>query len=232
MQAAATEQSAVRPPGAHTASIRTIDNRYRHGTRVLYADCAPHSVGWLLTNAREGFGPSSALQDLGEDALEDVVQVIVRPGSPGEPADLAGIWADYAELLCRSGEFTEIHFTTANFWTDDGRSLGRWAGAPLLPAPDRRHPSMRPGGRFSADRRRQASLPAAAVIRGRTGFGVSPDAHHCPRRLGRLAFFRQPGGLGLSLLWRGPRHVARIDPGPDCRVRVPCPAPAARPGIA
>lgn len=75
-------------------------------------------------------------------------------------------------------------------------------------------------------------FPAARVIRSRTGFGVSPNAYRCPRHLGGLTFFRQPGGLGLSLLWRGPRHVSRVDLGRQGQIigaaRMPCRKPAAR----
>lgn len=70
-------------------------------------------------------------------------------------------------------------------------------------------------------------FPAAATIRRQTGFGVSPNAYRCPARLGGLTFFRQQGGLGLTLLWRGRRHVARVDLGPQGQLlgalRLPCP---------
>lgn len=69
-------------------------------------------------------------------------------------------------------------------------------------------------------------FPSAARIRARTGFGVSPNAYRCPARLGGLTFFRAPAGLGLTLLWRGPRHVSRVDIGRHGQIigalRLPC----------
>lgn len=69
-------------------------------------------------------------------------------------------------------------------------------------------------------------FPQATEIRRRTGFGVSPNAYRCPHKLGGLTFFRQPGGLGLTLLWRGRRHVAVVDLGPGGQiigaVKIPC----------
>lgn len=69
-------------------------------------------------------------------------------------------------------------------------------------------------------------FPSAAAIRGATGFGVSPNAYRCPRNVGGLTFFRQPGGLGLTLLWRGRRHVSVVDLGANGQIigatRLPC----------
>lgn len=42
-----------------------------------------------------------------------------------EDTETKAVWAEYAEVLRHSGQFAEVHFTTANFWTEEGRSLGR-----------------------------------------------------------------------------------------------------------
>lgn len=57
----------------------------------------------------------------------------------------------------------------------------------------------------------KAPFPEADRFRALSGLGIATNTFTCPRRLGGVTFFRMPGGLGMSVMARGPRHMARVD---------------------
>lgn len=82
--------------GQQGYGIRTMINKYRHGTRVLYEDCSPTTAGWTVTNPVDGRGPTSPLSDLGPEARKDTTNVLIQPPDSDGRAYVGSIGLDEA----------------------------------------------------------------------------------------------------------------------------------------
>ena len=81
--------------------MRTVNNRYRHGTRVLYEDCSPTTSGWTAANPHDAHGPVTALGDLDATAMEDVVNILIAPPDAAGQAQVGSVafGSPYGEKL-------------------------------------------------------------------------------------------------------------------------------------
>jgi hypothetical protein len=54
--------------GMQAKSVRDINNAYRHGTQVVYEDCAPEEIPWRAANPEEGAGLLIGVGEVQESA--------------------------------------------------------------------------------------------------------------------------------------------------------------------
>ena len=87
-------------PGRTNWSLRDMNNRYRHGTRILYGDCDPMDVSDIPTNPPGKAGLLLPLEEVGPDAWRETVDILLEPPSDTEGAHTAK--ARYSEQWCNS----------------------------------------------------------------------------------------------------------------------------------
>jgi hypothetical protein len=64
--------------GAQARSVRDINNAYRHGTQVVYEDCAPEEIGWRAANPEEGAGMLIGVGEVQEHSRDETVNVLLE----------------------------------------------------------------------------------------------------------------------------------------------------------
>lgn len=85
--------------GMQAKSVRDINNAYRHGTQVVYEDCAPEEIGWRAANPEEGAGMLIGVDEVQENARDEIVNVLLEGPDEEGHARLASHsrgreWAD------------------------------------------------------------------------------------------------------------------------------------------
>jgi hypothetical protein len=84
--------------GMRARSVRDINNAYRHGTQVVYEDCAPADIPWRAANPEEGAGLLVGVDEVRENAREQAVNILLEAPDEEGHARLASqprdrIWA-------------------------------------------------------------------------------------------------------------------------------------------
>jgi hypothetical protein len=64
--------------GDRARSVRDVNNAYRHGTQVVYEDCAPEEIPWRAANPEEGAGLLIGIDDVQQDARDETVNVLLE----------------------------------------------------------------------------------------------------------------------------------------------------------
>lgn len=64
--------------GVEARSVRDINNAYRHGTQVVYEDCAPEEIPWRAANPEEGAGLLVGVEEVQENAREETINVLLE----------------------------------------------------------------------------------------------------------------------------------------------------------
>ncbi len=64
--------------GMRTRSVRDINNAYRHGTQVVYENCAPEEIPWRAANPEEGAGLLIGVDEVQQNAQEETVNVLLE----------------------------------------------------------------------------------------------------------------------------------------------------------
>jgi hypothetical protein len=85
--------------GTQAKSVRDINNAYRHGTQVVYEDCAPEEIPWRPANPEEGAGMLVGVDEVQENARAEIVNVLLEGPDEEGHARLASQprgreWAD------------------------------------------------------------------------------------------------------------------------------------------
>lgn len=75
--------------GARARSVRDVNNAHRHGTQVVYEDCAPEEIPWRAANPEEGAGLLVGIEEIREDAREETVNVLLEAADEEGHARLA-----------------------------------------------------------------------------------------------------------------------------------------------
>jgi hypothetical protein len=75
--------------GVTNCSLRDMNNRYRHGTRILYGDCDPLDVPDIVTNPDDRGGMLLPMDEVGPDAWEETVDILISPGNDDSHAHTA-----------------------------------------------------------------------------------------------------------------------------------------------
>jgi hypothetical protein len=96
--------------GMQAKSVRDINNAYRHGTQVVYEDCAPEEIGWRAANPEEGAGLLAGVDEVEENAREETVNVLLEAPDEEGHARLASQPRDdeWAEDLIHSMEHLSV----------------------------------------------------------------------------------------------------------------------------
>lgn len=116
--------------GAAAQSVRDINNAYRHGTQVVYEDCAPEEIPWRAGNPEEGEGLLIGVDEIGAGARNDTVNVLVEPPDEEGHARFASMPrdAEWAATLLESMQFLSVllHRLAVSF------VIGETTGEPVL----------------------------------------------------------------------------------------------------
>jgi hypothetical protein len=116
--------------GFETRSVRDINNDYRHGTRIVYEDCAPEEIPWRAANPEEGAGMLVGIDEVQTNAREETVNVLLEGPDEEGHARLAALPCDreWADDLVRSMEHLSVllHKLVVSFLTSEA------IGGPVL----------------------------------------------------------------------------------------------------
>jgi hypothetical protein len=87
-------------PGKTNYSLRDTNNKVRHGTCILYRDCDPVELPDIPTNPVEKAAMLLKLEEIGPDAWEETVDILVDP--PSATGGAHTIKSRYSAQWCES----------------------------------------------------------------------------------------------------------------------------------
>jgi len=87
-------------PGRTNYSLRDMNNKYRHGTCILYRDCDPVEMPDIPTNPEAKAAMLLALDEIGPDLPGEIVDILIEPPSSSGGAHTIKTW--YTTQWCES----------------------------------------------------------------------------------------------------------------------------------
>lgn len=116
--------------GVEARSVRDINNAYRHGTQVVYEDCAPEEIPWRAANPEEGAGLLIGIDEVEQAARDETVNVLLEGPDEEGHARLASHprGREWADDLIRSMQFLSVllHKLVVSFL------IGEVSGGPVV----------------------------------------------------------------------------------------------------
>jgi hypothetical protein len=96
--------------GMEAKGVRDINNAYRHGTQVVYEDCAPEEIGWRAANPEEGAGMLIGVGEVQEHSRDETANVLLEGPDAEGHARLASHprSREWADDLIRSMEHLSV----------------------------------------------------------------------------------------------------------------------------
>ncbi len=116
--------------GMQAKSVRDVNNAYRHGTQVVYEDCAPEEIPWRAANPEHGEGMLIGVDEARQDARAQIVNILLEGPDEEGHARLASHprGHEWAEDMIRSMQHLSVllHKLVVSFL------LGEVSGGPIV----------------------------------------------------------------------------------------------------